>query len=127
MKWVEKYIDIPFAEYNCWQLICLVYREQFGIQIPTFKDEYKHALDRENIGKIYEREMCLWTPVDVQQLSDIIVLRVQGQPWHAGLVLSDTDMLHTERGLNSVIERYNGHIWKNRIIGFYRYNGLHKP
>ena len=103
--WVSQYIDLPFEKYNCWQLICLVYSEQFNIDIPSFDDEYVHALDAENINTIYQREMQLWQPVTAPALGDIIVLRVGGQPWHAGLVLTARDMLHTEKKLNSEIER----------------------
>lgn len=119
--WVEKYVGLPFETYNCWQLICLVYKNEFDKQIPTYENEYKDALDRKNIDTIYTRELAVWIKAKTPQIPDVIVCRVKGQPWHAGIVVSPNEMLHTQRYINAVVERYDGYTWKNRIIGSYRY------
>jgi hypothetical protein len=119
--WSKNFTGLLFEEYNCWQLICLIYFEQFGLQIPTYIDEYDDALDKQNIKKIYERELEVWHKISSPLTGSVIVLRVEGQPWHAGLVISKKDMLHTQIGIDSAIETYNGLIWKNRIVGYYQY------
>jgi len=118
--WVADYVGIPFEQYNCWQLVCLVYQKQFGITLCDYGKEYKDFSDRENIKKIYEREFNIWQPIEKPAFGDIIVLRILGQPWHAGIVISKRFMLHTEKNLQSIVEGYNGLIWKNNIIGYYR-------
>lgn len=123
-EWVGEYIDIPFDECNCWQLVCKVYRDQFGLSIPTYANEYENDADKKNIEKIYNREMQIWKPCSNLLVGTVIVCRVKGQPWHAGLAVAKNLMLHTERELSSVLERYNGIIWKKRIIGFYRWPGI---
>jgi hypothetical protein len=40
---------------------------------------------------------------------------------HGGIVLDSCRMLHIERGLDAVIERFYGMVWKDRIEGFYRF------
>jgi len=120
--WVEKYVGLPFEEYNCWQLICLVYRNEFKINLPTYENEYTDALDAKKIKKIYERELKIWTSIKTPQPPDLIICRVRGQPWHTGIVIAQNEMLHTQRYSNAVIERYDRFTWKNRIIGFRRHN-----
>lgn len=119
--WAGKYVNLPFKKYNCWQLICLIYKEQFDTIIPTYQNEYKNALDKRRIKEIYARELNIWTRVKRPRLGDVIVFNVNAQPWHAGLIISTKDMLHTEHKLESVIERYSGLIWRHRIVGYYQY------
>ena len=123
-KWVSNYIGLSFETYNCWQLVCLVYREQFGIMLPDLSGEYEGPLDKENIKALYERELpATWRKVEQPQAGDCAVCKIQGQPWHVGVVVGPGVMLHTEKHLDCVIERYAAPIWANRIMGFYRYDG----
>ena len=120
--WIGDYIGLPFEEYNCWQLICKIYRERFEILLPDFKGQYRNHLDRRSIKKLYEREMYLsWQQVDTPVFGDCISLKIKNQPWHCGLIVSNTSMLHTENNLWSVIEPFNGPMWHNNIIGFFHY------
>jgi len=78
------------------------------------------------VGKISDlicRETLKWTdvPAGRELCGDVIILRVRGKPMHVGLVLGDRQMLHIEFGINSVLERYTGARWAERIFGFYRY------
>lgn len=123
-KWVEKYIGLSFQKANCWQLVCKVYNEQFGIDIKDFNGEYSNAFDKDSIKAIYEREMQIWQRIKKPAVGDIIVLRVEGQPWHCGIVLNDNYMLHTQDKINAAIEKFTGLIWRNRIVGFYRHKKI---
>ena len=120
-SWVEKYVGLPFEIYNCWQLICLVYKKEFNTLIPTYENEYDDALDKEKISKIYARELKLWVKTDVPKPPDIVVCRVKGQPWHAGIMLDEGTMLHTLKHVNAIVEHYDRFVWKNRVLGFWRY------
>ena len=121
--WVTKYVGLSFEEYNCWQLVCLIYQNELNITLDTYKNEYYNALDRENIATIYTREMAhVYFKVDKPQAFDVIVCRVRGQPWHTGIVIEPNEMLHTQRYTNAVVEHYDRFNWKSRILGFYRYN-----
>jgi cell wall-associated NlpC family hydrolase len=120
--WVDQYIGIPFTEYNCWQLVRKVYREQFNIDLPLLDNEYFNHMDRTNIEKLYNRELAInWKKQDVPRIGDCVVMRIRNQPWHVGIIISKDTMLHTENKLEAVRERFTGPAWKNNIIGFYRY------
>lgn len=121
--WVAKYVGLPFDQYDCWQLVCLVYKNELDITLDTYKNEYYDALDRENIATIYVREMQqVYFKVDTPEEFDVVVCRVKGQPWHTGIVIEPGEMLHTQRYIDAAVERYDQFTWKNRILGFYRYN-----
>ena len=125
-SWVSDYVGLPFSRYNCWQLVCKVYAEVYGIRLPSFDPEYKDYLDGENIKRIYEREMQhTWTRQDIPVIGDCVVMNIKNQPWHVGVIVSRNQMLHTERGLEAVIERFTGPQWKNNIVGFYRYKHIY--
>ena len=131
--WAGHYIGLPFRDHgrdrlglDCWGLVRLVLAEQFGIALPSYAHEYQRTTQAEKIGALIGREACKWRPVTAgsEECGDAIVLRVRGMPMHVGLVVGDQQMLHIEQGINSVIERYNGPRWADRVAGFYRYRSF---
>lgn len=130
--WAGHYIGLPFKDHgrdrsglDCWGLVRLVLAEQFNIALPSHAHEYQRTTQVEKISALIEREALAWKIIAVGQeaCGDVIVLRVRGKPMHVGLVLGDRQMLHIEHGINSVIERYTGVRWADRLAGFYRYKG----
>lgn len=121
----EKYIGIPFAEMDCWQLICHYYANELGIALPCYLDEYVDADDILNIRRIYDRETAnrTWPAVADPRYPDLAVFKINGYLWHVGIVVDEIKkmMLHTQRGCSSVIERYDSMRWNRRLYGFYRY------
>ena len=131
--WAGHYIGLPFRNHgrdrsglDCWGLVRLVMSEQFGIALPSLSHEYRHSCDRA-IGPLIEAQSLNFAPVKhgAEKLGDIIVLRMNGQPMHVGLVLGDQQMLHVEEGIETSIARYAGPHWAGRIFGFYRYEPFH--
>ena len=122
---LSKYIGLPYEKYDCWQLICHFYKNELGITLPTFEGEYASGYDSKNVRRIYTREMAnkIWPKVENGKPYNLVVLRINGENWHAGIMVSKKHMLHIQRGCNSVIERFQSAFWKNRIYGYYRYNG----
>lgn len=130
--WAGHYIGLPFQDHgrdrtglDCWGLVRLVLSEQFAIALPSYAHEYERTTETGRISALIARESPLWTPVNAgeERLGDVIVLRLQGQPLHVGIILGDGQMLHIEWNINSVIERYRESRWSKRIAGFYR----HRP
>ena len=121
----NKYIGIPFEQLNCWQFICHYFKHEFNIKLPCFTGEYQDAYDNKNIAKIYTRELAnkIWPRVKSPAYPDLVVFLIDGFKWHAGIVLDNVSMLHTQERCDSCIERYIGPRWKNRLYGFYRYQG----
>ncbi len=128
--WAGYYIGLPFLDHgrdrsglDCWGLVRLVMAEQFGIALPSYIHEYQRTTQVDKISKLIEREAPKWKviPAGTETCGDVIVLRVRGKPMHVGIVLGDRQMLHIEFGINSVIERYAGSRWAERVAGFYKY------
>ena len=119
----KKYIGIPFEKMNCWELICHYYGSELGIVLPSHEKNYRDADDKKTISRLYESEIAskTWPRVENPKYPDVAVFRIAGYLWHAGLILNDGKMLHTQRGCDSVIESFRNARWKNRLYGFYRY------
>ncbi len=132
--WAGHYIGLPFQGHgrdrsglDCWGLVRLVMAEQFNIALPSHTHEYQRTTQAEKISALIEREAQKWKiiPAGRELCGDVIVLRVRGKPMHVGMVLGDQQMLHIEQGIDSVIERYSGPHWAERVAGFYRYKSFY--
>jgi cell wall-associated NlpC family hydrolase len=130
--WAGHYIGLPFLDHgrdrsglDCWGLVRLVMTEQFGVALPSYVHEYQRTTQVDKISALIERESSKWklVPAGKEICGDTVVLRVRGKPMHVGMVLGDRQMLHIEAGINSVIERYAGANWAERVFGFYSYKG----
>ncbi len=126
--WAGHYIGLPYKSrgrdtkgLDCWGLVRLVLHEQMNIQVPSYTAFYDSAENPQQVGSLVRRVSLNWGRVSWGQCGDVLVLRMRGEPMHIGLVLDETYMLHIERGINSVIERYDSSKWKKRIIGIFRY------
>lgn len=131
--WAGHYIGLPFLDHgrdrsglDCWGLVRLVMAEQSGIALPSYIHEYQRTTQVDKISQLIEREAPKWKTISAGKeiCGDVIVLRVRGKPMHVGIVLGDRQMLHIEFGINSVIERYAGTRWAERVAGFYRYKSV---
>ena len=139
--WVNQYVGLPFRELgrdkngvDCWGLVAIVLHEQFGIDVPSYDDEYETTTDCGKIGEVIEREAGSWwlVPMDEAQPGDVIVMRVlpfgadkKIYATHVGVVIERDWMLHVERGIDAVIDRYTRPRWGRRVVGIYRHDSLH--
>ena len=131
--WAGHYIGLPFKErgrdmtgLDCWGLVRLVLHEQLDIQVPSYAHYYVSSTSEKQIGPLVRRESLNWKRVAVENSAcgDVLILRMRGQPMHAALVLDHQYMLHIERGINSVLERYDSMRWRNRIVGVFRHQEM---
>lgn len=126
----DDYIRIPFAEHgrnrkgvDCWGLVCIIFAESRGIELPSLIG-YSDTKDRTGISKIIKSESMSWESVHSgnEQLFDIAVFRIMGQPMHVGLVVRHGLMIHCERGSGVYLtEYYKERQWDKRLEGFFRY------
>jgi cell wall-associated NlpC family hydrolase len=124
MKQVAEFVGIPYGfrdepGLDCYQLVVRVLNDVFGKQVPdyTFKGTWQEADQgfTEHKGDFEE--------VSSPQPGDVVLLRIGHRPIHCGIIVGSTTMLHSLRGSNSCIERFNTSKWRSRIEGFYRWNG----
>lgn len=128
--WVADYIGLEFADngrgpdkFDCWGLLRKLYADRYGIEIPDFSDRYTNTGDAQGIAKIYDEHHSQWHKLGPgeEKEGDVIMLRLGTLPRHVGMVVAPGIMLHTEDGKDSVVERYDSQVWKNRTIGIYRH------
>lgn len=137
--WTEKYLDIPFVDRgasfkgcDCFGAVQLIYREECGINLPTYPG-VASAMDvaafrtivREAAGPQWDDvEPGREQDFDVVLLSGIIEVegRKASRPTHVGLVVQPGRLIHIEQGTGVSVVDYRRHpSVKNRVISFHRY------
>lgn len=132
-KWVNDYIGIPFDEKgsthegcSCWGLVHLVYKEQFGIHVPTYVDDYKSVADWKRLTELISKHgvLPIWHEIAVPACGDVVLLRIRNRPIHVGIYVEESFMLHIDPDVTACIDRLNAIMWRNRILGYYRHQEL---
>jgi cell wall-associated NlpC family hydrolase len=135
MNWTSDYIGIPYADggrshlgCDCWGLVWLIYKEQFGIELPSYSNDYITAEDKVDISKLINGELGIWTSIDLanSSIGDLILMKyADGYPGHIGLLLDKTRMIHVHKGIDTVIvnlyNRHHGVRWIDRLEMIGRY------
>ncbi len=151
--WCARYVGIPFRSggrdrhfgCDCYGLVWIVLREQFGVAAPSYSGAYADALEAREIAALISGETeARWQKdgrVSTRPYAGagaVVLFRIAGHPWHVGIVVSPDDghgrgseasarsenwFLHIRRGTDSCLERLDSPRWTNRIVGFYRYVG----
>lgn len=123
---LKRAIGVPFKEkgrdpdgWDCWGLVCCFYKTVFGIEIPSYEDDYLSAMDVKTVIRLFREGVKEWTKFDLsfEKFGDVAIIR----PNHAGVVITSGRMLHCRAGIETCIERYDNSIWNKRIMGFYRH------
>lgn len=133
--WVNDYVGIEFVEHgrtmlglDCWGLVCKVYQDQFGIELPSYSSNYETTKAGKTIQSIMDLESKKWTAIngDDIQLGDIAVFAMGGFNSHVGIIVSNDSILHIEKNTDSVVERFKAPKWGRRLRAFYRHDGMMK-
>jgi cell wall-associated NlpC family hydrolase len=125
---IEKYIGIEFEDngrggkFDCWGLAMYFLKEEFGFDLPDLSEQYFNSNDRFNIPFVVDLEKPNWLLVSKPNPGNVVLFNISGIPMHVGIVVSDTEMLHIAKGINSCIESFTSMKWKNRVEGFYAYS-----
>ena len=133
-SWWDKYLGLPWviggrerSGVDCWGLVRLVYRQECGIELPSWVDD-PHARDltlhgrskafRAHVGKFME--LPRWTKE--QRPFDIAALSIRGNLWHVGiLVEAPYTVLHIEDEEGSKLEDWSRREdFTTQFGGFYR-------
>jgi len=127
--WSDSYMGIPFVHRgstwngcDCWGLVRLVYEEELGITLPAhdvYIDDSPES--RQAAAEEAKAERQNWRRVDIPQPYDVVLLRIEGMPCHAGVVVDGRHFLHITSGSESSLEQLYGTHWRKRIDGFFRY------
>ena len=128
--WAALWGGIPYVDkgrgpdsYDCWGLICAIYRDQFGICLPSYDDTYRDGDDWTAIGTAVRAGLLEgWRRVVPPRAGDLLVLAIARRPWHCALMLDAVHFLHAAPGDSTVIDRLDSPRWARRIEGIYRHD-----
>lgn len=128
--WVAQYIDIPFADHgrghqgcDCYGLVRLVLREQFGLELPELLAGYADTGMVEEIARMidHHRPLLGFDEVAAAQLGDVAHLRRGRDGCHLGLMLSPYLLLHTDEPGGVRVDDIRRPHLRPRLLGFYRH------
>lgn len=131
-----RYRDLVFEGPSpCLALVRRFYREQLGEEIP----DYAGRTDADVAAAVAHGEENRWTALYAPETpprimlgtrprlhrpGDVVLLNTYGLPIHVGIVAPDRNvrqcMLHVREDGTSEIEAFDGIVWKDRVIQFYR-------
>lgn len=127
---MDQLIGIPYLEkgrdptvgLDCWGLFREFYARFMGIYLPSYEATYQHALDHAAMCAAIDADLpSAWLRVTDPVFGDGVRLRIDGNPCHVAVYVGNGQMLHTQTGHDSAIDRLDSLRWKNRIEGFYRH------
>ena len=124
----SKYIGIPYTNKgrsiqgsDCWGLVRMIYRDEFGIQLLSFSDDYESSEEGIKVREVVQKGKDIFdaTQKESPEYGDIIVFNMKGNPCHVGVYVGGDRVLHVLRGTECVIERLSSHRLKGRVEGYY--------
>ena len=116
----DKYLDIPFSEADCYAFGSILYQDNRGYPLPSFKYDLN---DPNSMIKAVIRGDDIFTQVtreDLRELDGIIFESVTCRR-HIGFYLGDNKFIHQVMGDYPAIENLNSPKWNKRILGYCRY------
>lgn len=115
-----KYIGLSFNDYDCYNLVKLIYKEVYNKDI--LDTNIKHY-ESEKINNQYEDESLNWLKVDEAKEGDIVAIRLDSNipkiVTHFGVMINNHQMIHTTKATNCIIE--NIAKYHKLTSGIYRY------
>ena len=126
----DRFVGIPYVDrgrdydgVDCWGLVWLVYRDQVGIEIPSYADDYEDSqiraecADRIAAGIRHWRERA----PGAEQPGDAVLIRSGRHICHVGVLTDTGGILHCEEGTDTIISDRAAPTIRNRILGYYCY------
>lgn len=127
--WINEYIGIPYkwegfdrSGCDCWGLVRLVLKEQYGKEVPGF---YHRELTEKETASLIDVSTPIVKAERIEdpEPGDLVRFLIAGIPCHIGIVVGgpgERNVLHTLQMHESALDRYDGPRWLKRIEGFYR-------
>jgi cell wall-associated NlpC family hydrolase len=128
-KWVKKYIGIPFVSNgrthsgcDCYGLVRLVLRNEYGINLPELSDDYSSALNIDETEKLFAQKLPVLAVEKIPEPEEkaVAVITESGRPVHIGIAAGSGFILHTGSKTGSVCQRAAHPGLRGRIEGYYR-------
>lgn len=132
-QFTRKALRVPFVEggrtydgWDCWGLVRCAQQDVFGIELPSYADEYGSTNRRDELRTVVDAHKAdHWQRFDTAQKGDIAIVEMMGRPCHVGLMLDGKHMIHCEQKRGTCVERIDRAPWRgdgyDKVEGFYRY------
>lgn len=130
MNWHSSYIGLEFkldgrdrSGIDCYGLVCLVYKEQHGIELNQFTGIFIDHTPKTilKIADVMTKDRDNWISANNIEEFDMVQLRTGRHAFHVGVAVNNTSFIHVEDGISCVLERFDSPLWKNRVEWIYRH------
>jgi len=127
-KWVKKYVGIPFvsngrtlAGCDCYGLVRLVLRNEYGIDLPELSDNYADALNVKETARLFAENLPVLAgqKIPAPQERAVVIITEHGIAAHVGIVAGGGYILHTGIKTGSICQRETHPGLRGRIEGYY--------
>jgi cell wall-associated NlpC family hydrolase len=127
-KWVGKYIGIPFVSNgrtiegcDCYGLVRLVLRNEYGIDLPLLSDDYSDAANLRETAKLFKDNLPVLAGEKISEPLEkaVVVITEHGAAAHIGIAAGGGYILHTGVKTGSVCQRVTHPGLRGRIEGYY--------
>jgi cell wall-associated NlpC family hydrolase len=133
--WEQKYLRIPFKEggrdekgADCAGLVMMIYRNELGIEVDespvSYEDTSRHSaklLDCATTEYFATMKGFREVPLTEIEPFDVLLFQIGGARSHIGICVRPNFMLHIVSKERACVDRYNGVVWGQRLVGAYRY------
>lgn len=123
----DKYVGIPYlvngrdySGIDCWGLVCLYYRDELGIELPSYQEAYENPAET-RVEKAISLYKNSWNSTTTPDVGDVVLFNIYGEPRHIGIYVGNNMFLHSRDNKDSVIESLASPRWASRIEGIYKY------
>ena len=118
-----KYIGLPFQKYDCFNLVKLIYKQEYDKYILS--TEIKHN-QSDLINQSYLGEVDNWIEVKEPLEGDIAAIRLDSNypklVTHFGVMINGNQMIHSIEKSGVVVENITKYY--KLVAGFYRHKDL---
>ena len=120
---LNKYIGLPYEDYDCWQLIKLIYENELKTALPDYRKMYNSSSDIKQTGPVVSHGIAdgHWEKVEAPEPNDVLIFDILGVPSHCGLYIDNGDFIHAFNKCNAVVENITDLSWNRRLNGVYRW------
>lgn len=127
----DKYIGLPYLEngrtetgLDCWGLAKLFYKNELGIDLPSYDTEYNGSYDP-NVVAAISHYKSNWKKTDTPKPGNLCLFNILGEPTHIGVYIGNNKFMHARDGQDTVVESLLSSNWNRRFEGFYEYSPKH--
>lgn len=114
----HKYVGLPYASYDCYELVRLFYRDILGEDFDVYN--YNDSMNFEETANIINSVKHGYKKVTEPKFGDIILVMQHGLPSHLGIFINDVYFLHTTKKTGCILDRIA--VYQYKIEGIYRHD-----